>query len=136
MLSLTRKALIEVLGRVLGRDAADLEDQILAAGANPGDRPPLEERADTNPVDLRDLPVIDLAGDPLRVRGEVVVGREYDPARVSEVNGEVPGGLVDVVAQNGGRWQKADRETIVRELGVDRRWRLARVRDFRRTGDD
>lgn len=135
MLSLTRKALIEVLGRVLGRDAADLEDQILAAGANPGDRPPLEESADTNPVDLRDVPVIDLAGDPLRVRGEVVVGREHDPARVSEVDGEVAGGLVDVVAQNGGRWQKADWEAIVRELGVDRRWRLARVKDFRRTGD-
>lgn len=136
MLSLTRKALIEVLGRVFGRDAADLEDQILAAGANPGDRPPLEERPDTNPVDLRDLPVIDLPGDPLRVRGEVVVRREYDPARVSQVDGEVAGGLVDVVAQNGGRRQKADREAIVRELGVGRRWGLARVRDIRRTGDD
>lgn len=135
MLSLTRKTLIEVLRRVLGRDPADLEEQILAAGANPGDRPPLEERADTDPVELRHPAVADLSGDLLRVRGGVVVRRERDLAHAPEVDGKFAGGMVDAVAEDGSGRQKADREAVVGELGVCRRRRLARVRVLRRTSD-
>lgn len=89
--ALASRALIEVLRGVLGGNHADLKHQVITARPNSSDRPPLEESSDANPVDLADPTLHDLAGDFLRVRGQVVVRRKRDLARVAEVDDEVSG---------------------------------------------
>lgn len=95
--ALASRALVEVLRGVLGGDHADLEHQVVAARPNPSNRPPLEEGSDANPIDLGDFALYDLAGDLLRVRGQVVVGRERHLARAAEVDDKVAGGPVQGV---------------------------------------
>lgn len=102
MLALASGAFVEVLRGVLGGDHPDLENQVLAAGPYPGNGPPLEEGPNTNPVDLGNPTGHDLSGDPLRVRGQVVVRRKSDFARAADVDEEVAGGFVYGVSLNSG----------------------------------
>lgn len=118
MLALASGALVEVLRRVLGRDHSDLENDVVAGGPYSGDGPPLEERANPNPFELRDFTLHDPPRDGFGVRGDVVVRRERDLARAAEPDGEIARGLVHGVAQHGGRRQETHRKAVVRELYV------------------
>ncbi|KAF4352033.1 hypothetical protein G4B88_027498 [Cannabis sativa] len=82
VLSLTSQDLIKVLGRVLDRNTTDLEHQIVATGLYP-------ESPNSNPIELRDSTLIDVTGNNLGVGGQVVIRRESDLARASEVDGEI-----------------------------------------------
>ncbi|KAF4362963.1 hypothetical protein F8388_020479 [Cannabis sativa] len=82
VLSLTSQDLIKVLGRVLDRNTTDLEHQIVATGFYP-------ESPNSNPIELRDSTLIDVTGNNLGVGGQVVIRRESDLARTSEVDGEI-----------------------------------------------
>nr|GLL47093.1 receptor-like protein kinase FERONIA [Ipomoea trifida] len=53
-LALTLRALVEILRRVFGGDHSNLEHQVVAAGSDSGDAPPLEESPDADPVELGD----------------------------------------------------------------------------------
>ena len=121
MPALASRALVEVLRGVLGGDHADLEHQVVAAGPDSGDRPPLEEGPDADAVDHGDFTLDDLSSDFLRVGSQVIVGWEGYLARAAEVNDEVAGGAVDGVVLDGGR-EETDWEAVVGELGVSRRW--------------
>ena len=116
-LALAVGTLAEVVGGILSGDHTDLEDQIIAAGFDSGDGPPLEESPNPNTVDVGDAAGNDLAGDVLGVGGEVVVRREGDLAVVAEVDGEVAGGGVDGVAEDVGG-EEANGEDVVGELRV------------------
>nr|GMC61386.1 hypothetical protein GOBAR_DD29144 [Ipomoea batatas] len=71
-LALTLRALVEILRRVFGGDHSNLEHQVVAAGSDSGDAPPLEESLDADPVELGDtiFPVIFL--DPKRCDGSIL----------------------------------------------------------------
>ena len=75
-LSFAIKTLVEILRRVLGGYDTDLEDKIIPWGSNPGDRPPLIKRPDTNPTELRDLTVRDPTRYLVRICREVVIWRK------------------------------------------------------------
>lgn len=106
MLALARGAIVEILRWILRRDHTDLEDDIIAGGADSGDGPPLEERANPNSLEFRDFSLHDLPGDGVGIGGDVVVRRERDLARAAELDGKVTGGTVHGVAQDGGGGEK------------------------------
>lgn len=101
MLTLASGAIIEILRWILRRDHADLEDDVVAGGADSGDRPPLEERANPNSVKFGDFPLHDFPGDGVGVGGYVVVRRERDFARATELDGKLTGGAVHGVSKYG-----------------------------------
>ena len=116
-MSFAIKTLVEILRRVLGGYDTDLEDKIIPGGSNPGDRPPLIKRPDTNPTELRDLTPRDPTRYLVRISREVVIWRKRDFARPVEEKGEVAGGFVDVVVLDGER-EEPYRKTMARELRV------------------
>ncbi|WVZ16569.1 hypothetical protein V8G54_009551 [Vigna mungo] len=91
---------------VLRRHHVDLEDDIVAGGTDFGDRPPLEERANPNSVKFRNFPLYDFPGDGVGVSGNVVVRRERDFSRATELDGKLPDGPVHDVSQDGGGEKK------------------------------
>lgn len=117
---LTNRSLVEILGRVLGRDDANLKDQIIAGGTNPSDGPPLEESPNPNAGKAGDVAMDNLAGDLGGVGGQVVVGREREFAGVAEIDGKFSRGLIDgVVYDVGGK--KTDWKAVVAEFSVSGR---------------
>lgn len=129
----TNRSLVEILGWVLGRDDANLKDQIIAGGTNPSDGPPLEESPNPNAGKAGDVTVDNLAGDFGGVGGQVVVGRKHEFAGVSKINGEFARGMVDGVVDDIGRkktdWKSVPAEFSVnnREIGIQRFRRRVRV---------
>ena len=108
---------MEILGRVLGRDDANLKDQIIAGGTNPSDGPPLEESPNPNAGNTGDATVDNLARDFGGVGGHVIIGREREFAGVSKINEEVSRGTVDgVVDDIGGK--KTDWKAVAAEFSV------------------
>lgn len=108
MLALARGAIVEILRWILRRDHTDLEDDIIAGGADSGDGPPLEERANPNSLEFRDFSLHDLPGDGVGIGGDVVVRRERDLARAAELDGKLAGGTVHGVARDRGGGEKTD----------------------------
>ena len=98
MLAFTSRALIEILRWVLSRDHPNFKNYIITAGANPSDRPPLEEGPNPNTIKLGDFTFDNFSSNPLGVCGHVVIRREGDLARAAEVDGEVTRGIIDGVA--------------------------------------
>lgn len=133
MRTLTSRCLIKVLRRILSRNHPNLEHQILTAGTNPSDVPPLKESPNLNPVKLRDPTLLNFTSDFLRVSGEVVIGRESDLAGTTKVDGEIAGGIVDGVSPDVPR-QKPDGEAEVGELDVGGGDNMFGVLVFRRSG--
>lgn len=117
MTAFTERAFIKVLSRIFSRNHPNFKDQIIPAGSNPGYGPPFEQSPDPDPIEFRYLSVFNLPRYPLRVSSQVVVRRERDLARATEINGEVTGCLVKSVLRHRGR-KKTDRKTIVYKLGV------------------
>lgn len=125
----TNGSLVEILGRVLGRDDANLKDQVIARGTNSSDRPPLEESPNPNASKAGDVAVDNLAGDFRGVGGQVVVGRQREFAGVTEIDRELSRGLIDgVVHHVGGK--KTDWKAVVAEFSVSSR--EIRIQSFRR----
>lgn len=122
MIAITSKGVIEVLGRILGGDRSDLEDQVVAARPNSSNRPPPEEGSNPNPVQFSDPALDDSPLNPLRVGGQVVIWRKRHTARAAEVNVEIAGGSVDGVGSDVGG-EKSDRESVISELRVGGRRR-------------
>ena len=116
-LPLALGTLIEFIGRVLRGDHPNLKDQVVTAGFDPGDGPPLEESPNPNPVELGNAAGDDLPRDAAAVGGEVVVRRERDLALVTETDEEVSGGFVDGVADDVDG-EEPDREAVLVELRV------------------
>nr|GME17798.1 hypothetical protein GOBAR_DD29144 [Ipomoea batatas] len=88
-LALTLRALVEILRRVFGGDHSNLEHQVVAAGSDSGDAPPLEESLDAV---FDDFP-----GDFLRVSRQVVIRRESDVVKKQD---EAACGLVKAVTSD------------------------------------
>lgn len=119
-LALTLRALVEILRRVFGGDHSNLEHQVLTAGSDSGDAPPLEESPDADPVELGDTILHNIPGDFLRISGQVVIRRESDAALVVKKQDEVAGGLVKTVASDV-RGEKSYRKSVFDQLSVSRR---------------
>lgn len=108
---------MEILGRILGGDHTDLEHQILAAGSDAGDPPPLEERPHADPVELRDPILHDFSGDSFGIVGQVVVRRQRDAALTAQPQREVTGGRVKGVGVDVGG-DEADGEAVLHQFVV------------------
>nr|GLL20556.1 hypothetical protein GOBAR_DD29144 [Ipomoea trifida] len=111
-LALTLRALVEILRRVFGGDHSNLEHQVVAAGSDSGDAPPLEESLDADPVELGDAIFDDFPGDFLRISRQVVIRRESDAALVVKKQDEAAGGLVNAVTSDACR-EKADGKSVL-----------------------
>lgn len=104
-------------GGELGGDGADLEDELVAVGADPGDGPPPEEGPDADAAEAGDAAVVEPAREAVAEGGEVAPRGEHDPAAGGEVHGEVPRPGVQRVPAHVRR-QQAQREPAVPELVV------------------
>ncbi|KAJ7973891.1 Stromelysin-1, partial [Quillaja saponaria] len=100
--ALTSRALIEIIGRVLSRDHSDFKDQVVAVGPNPSDGPPLKEGPNPYAIEFGNPTHDNFSSDFLRVGSQVVIRRESNLARITQVNREVTGRLVHIVIKNGG----------------------------------
>lgn len=97
VLTLASWALIEILRRILGRDHTHFKHYVIAARANPSDRPPLKEGPNPYTIKLCHFTLDNLSGDLLRVGGDVVIRRERDLARTAKLDEKIAGGLVDSI---------------------------------------
>lgn len=117
MAALAGRRDVEILGRILGGDHTDFEHQILAAGSDAGDAPPLEERPHVDPVELRDPILHDFSGDLFGIVRQVVVRRQRDAALTAQPQRESAGGRVKGVGVDVGG-DEADREAVLHQFVV------------------
>jgi hypothetical protein len=108
---------VEVPRGELGGDGADLEDELVPVGADPGDGPPAEEGPDTDAAEPGDAALAEPPREALVEGGEVVPRWQHDAAGSFEVHREVPGPGVERVAPHVGR-EEAPREAPEAELVV------------------
>jgi hypothetical protein len=96
---------VEVPRGELGGDGADLEDELVPVGADPGDGPPAEEGPDADAAEPRDAALVELPREAAVEGSEVVPCGENDAAAAVQVYREVPGPGVERVAPHVGREQ-------------------------------
>ncbi|KAG2396884.1 uncharacterized protein HKW66_Vig0231600 [Vigna angularis] len=130
VLAPARGAIIEILRWILRHHHADLEDDIVVGGADSGDRPPLEECANPNSVKFRNLPLHDFPRDGVGVGGNVVVRRELDFARATELDGKLPAGPVHGISQDGGGGKKTGGVRFLERIGHEIKKQSEYAQDF------